>query len=511
MSHRNAVEFVLRKDYRTDWEAEVKEEYTYFTQREFEDTLAALGLRLLASTPLFNPWIVRHRFEGKFTLRSLGGQVLDWPATNTLVVGEKVAAGEGVRFVPTESAEPAGFLEMTHYRDRTTSQVRDLVRRPHRTLDVVPFFETQGDLFVIARASYPRPILALEDSASPPLDGSRSAHYVVEPLNVLESDRSLGESVERMLFAEAAIPAASIRSFLAGTTYYPSPGGTQEEVRAVLVELVPPLGGESLGAATRGKIRTLRADQVLRAAQVGGLPDARIELNAYGLFRARGKSPGPWIGEVLDLVEAPRPARIEGWSDLVTRPSRRRFERLEGRNDSAFLAIGSRTFEERDAAGRIIDRSTLEYVVPRTRSTVSIACAVLRRHGNEILLGIDDDDLPAAQCFTGNSELLVAPAWRLPHHTRGWLAAHDFLRKALDSEYGIRAGRIRELGGRYVPSPGLSPEVVYPVAVEVTGEVAGTRALRWVRLSELEARSDSLADGHLRVIVHRAAHATTAS
>jgi hypothetical protein len=32
----------------------------------------------------------------------------------------------------------------------------------------------------------------------------------------------------------------------------------------------------------------------------------------------------------------------------------------------------------------------------------------------EVWIGIDDDDLPAAQCFHGNSEILVAPAWRLP-------------------------------------------------------------------------------------------------
>src|SRR5262249_30304210 len=56
LHHRHAVEFLLRKDYRTDWEGEVKEEYTYFKQNDFERTFDALGLRILASTPLRNPW-----------------------------------------------------------------------------------------------------------------------------------------------------------------------------------------------------------------------------------------------------------------------------------------------------------------------------------------------------------------------------------------------------------------------------------------------------------------------
>ena len=65
---------LLRKDYRADWEAEVKEEYTYFTQERFEAVFAALGLRVLASTPIRNPWIVRHRFEGKYAMRDLEGR-----------------------------------------------------------------------------------------------------------------------------------------------------------------------------------------------------------------------------------------------------------------------------------------------------------------------------------------------------------------------------------------------------------------------------------------------------
>src|SRR5262249_10866560 len=52
LTHKHAAEFVLRKDYRADWTSEIKEEYTYFTQDQFEGLFAKLGLRVLASTPL---------------------------------------------------------------------------------------------------------------------------------------------------------------------------------------------------------------------------------------------------------------------------------------------------------------------------------------------------------------------------------------------------------------------------------------------------------------------------
>ncbi|MCA9792899.1 MAG: hypothetical protein KC910_13925, partial [Candidatus Eremiobacteraeota bacterium] len=72
----------------------------------------------------------------------------------------------------------------------------------------------------------------------------------------------------------------------------------------------------------------------------------------------------------------------------------------------------------------------------------------------------------------------------------------------LEKDYGLGCGRVWELGGHYYPSPGLTPEVAYPLAVEVVEP--GDR-LQWVRLDRLAQAQ--LRDGHLRVVVSRAAHA----
>ncbi len=66
---------------------------------------------------------------------------------------------------------------------------------------------------------------------------------------------------------------------------------------------------------------------------------------------------------------------------------------------------------------------------------------------------------------------------------------------------------IWELGGAYSPSPGLTPESVFPMATEVSGVRDGGRSLCWVPLAELLARRAELPDGHLRVMLLRAAHA----
>jgi hypothetical protein len=507
---RMAVELLLRKDYRADWEAEVKEEYTYFTQARFEEVFASLGLRVLASTPILNPWIAANRFVGRFEMYDARtGALEELPATNYVIVGEKVPRGEGVAFRDAGTTAPLGFLELCCYRDVATGAVRDLVRRPHRTLDVLPFFEVKGELFVLARMSYPRPILG---TLVPALDGSRPPGYVTEPLNVEELDKPEGQTVEEALARLAAIEDGRIRRFVRGGTYYPSPGGIQEEVRSLLVEVEPVFVEDRIapqsGFSTSGRVRALEARQLLRAAQVGGLPDARLELNVYDLLHGRGESLGPWIGDAIALADRMAPVRVASLEALAARPSRRRFTRVSHEASPGFLALECRRFEEIDRDGSVVAARALELVRPRALSLRTVACAPLRRSGDRIFLGVDDDDLPAAQCFAGNSELLVAPAWRLPHDVTTRTPAFAFVRARLAEEYGAQAGAIWELGGRYHPSPGLTAEVVHLLAVEIESEREGAaRALTWVPLETIPSARHTLEDGHLRIAALRAHHA----
>ncbi|HEX3344877.1 MAG TPA: SAM-dependent methyltransferase, partial [Polyangiaceae bacterium] len=515
VTHKLAAEFLLRKDYRADWEAEVKEEYTYFTQERFEATFAGLGLRVLASTPIRNPWIVRHRFDGKYAMHDLEGRPLEHPPTNIVVVGERVPAGEGVRFRDAGEAPRLGYLEATFWRDTREGcgPVRDLVRRPHLTVDVVPHFDAYGETFVVARTSYPRPILRAESGVpARALDGSRAAEYVAEPLVVVQTDKPVAQTVEESLREVAGVEGRSLRRFRPGGTYYPSPGGLQEEVRAMLVEVAPLFVEEHLpatsGWSTSGRVRAIEAQQVLRAAQVGGLEDARLELNVYELLLQLGREVGPWIGEAIELADGPPPPTATSMQALSERPRRRAFERAPRETSTGFLELRCSTFEELDAGGAVVARQALELVVPRGRSACTLAAAPLRRHAGEVWLGLDDDDLPAAQCFEGHSELLVAPAWRLPREVTTASPATAWMRARLAAEYGVAVGAAWELGGRWHPAPGSTPEVVHAMAVEVKEEAPAPRRLEWVKLADAIASRSELRDGHLRVLALRAAHAT---
>jgi SAM-dependent methyltransferase len=510
LSHKHAAEFVLRKDYRADWATEVQEEYTYFTQAQFEQLFSRLGLRILASTPLHNPWIVRHRFEGRFALRGLEGQPLALPATNYIIVGERTPAGEGVRMSERREDRPPRFLRLEHHRHRSSGRVYDLAARPHPTIDIVPYFFEGDTVYVVARTGYPRPILGAARGEGALLDGSGAVDYVTEPLNVIQTDAPLGQTVEERLERAAGLPASRIRRVRAGTTYYPSPGGILEEVRSVLVEIDPqyvnaPLEGVS-GFSTSGRVRAIEARQLLRAAQVGGLPDARLELNVHDLLLQLGLAPGPWIGDELPgdgAIVEPTPL-----AELLGRPGRRLFERSDPAQSTGFLEVRCAAFDEDAAGGRVVASRSLEYVVPRPLGCNTVAAALLARaRDGRALLGVDEDDLPAAQSFSGNSNILVAPAWRAPRTAQTMIEARAFVLERLRAEYGLEVGGWCALGGPYRPSPGLTPEVVFPLAFAVKEIAPAARPLAWVPLDELVEQRHRIPDGHLRILALRAAHA----
>jgi SAM-dependent methyltransferase len=516
LAHRHAVEIVLRKDYRDDWREEIKEEYTYFDRARFEEVFASLGLRVLGSSPIRNPWIVRHRLEGKVALRTLEGELLDHPPTNYVIVGERVAPGASVRFRDAGEHTPRGFLEAATFEHRASGALRSVVRRPGVVADVIPYFVHDDRLYVLARTSYPRPILGTTLVTEPALDGSGIVPWLAEPLHVQLTDKPIAQAVEEELQRTARLEPDTIARVLPGTTYYPSPGGIQEEVRSIFVEIPPrfedvPLVGVS-PFSTSGRVRAIEAQQVLRAAQVGGLPDARLELNVRALLARLGRAHGPWIADQPAVIPEARglEADVATWQTLSRRASRRAFRATDSRAAEPFLALHARRFEELDAAGTVLSSAVLELVIPRTRSATSVATAPVARIGGRLCLGIDDDDFPAVQCFHGASELLVAPAWRLPRQVLSGRAplraTRAFLAQRFSEEHGLEVGEIVELGGRYHPSPGLTPEVVHPWLVVVHGRTVqpAARALRFVPLEELAQVADTILDGHLRVVALRA-------
>ncbi|HEX8249990.1 MAG TPA: methyltransferase domain-containing protein, partial [Pyrinomonadaceae bacterium] len=303
---RAAAEFVLRKDYRRDWDAELIEEYTYFSQSDFEQAFRRSGLRTTVSVPLWNPWIVNNRFVGKFFISNKAGESLPFPPTNFLIVGEKLSPGEGYEItesVAEETAAPA-FLKLNYYRHTSTGQIFELAMRPNQTIDVLPWFDRDGQIFVLAKKDFPRPLLnACLDQ--PNLHRANYSGYLTEPISaILERDKrfaDLSDEVKSLLESRANLQAKDVLEISQPQFYYTSPGGIDELVQSFLIRISdwdkePQKIENYTKFASAGAVRELDALQVLRASHVGGMFDARLEINIYRLLRELQTSAGAWIG-----------------------------------------------------------------------------------------------------------------------------------------------------------------------------------------------------------------------
>lgn len=519
LGYREAVEFVLRKDYRRDWAVEILEEYTYFTRAEFEAEYRRRGLRIILSREIWNPWIVRNRFEGRFRLLD-GARELDPPPTNYIIVGQKAPRGGGVYLRPEEvlSEDEPRYLRLEHYRESTTDRVWDLVSRPEPVLDIVPYLDLAGEIAVVGRQCYPRPIL----QTGRPLDEAFSSGYINEPISVVlpsRPDRSDADDdlLRELLQERAGIAAGAVIATAPGLTYYPSPGGINEKVQARFARLADEtaLGearSEGSGFSTSGDIRLFHAAQTLRACQVGGMFDARLELNIYDLLLRLGRSPGPYIGSELetDAPGTPPPgARYESFEDLyLDRFGAEATVFAPTPRDGDFLRVLRARFVEENAAGEGIAERELEYVLPRHWSERTVAfLPYVRDARGRFWIGLEERFLPAPFIQTGSARLFACPAWRLPTDVHGQRAALAFARRELRARFGADCQRPVPLGGSYCPSPGLTPETVSPFAALVSRASLADSRLIWTPLDELLANRERLADGHLLIALFRFWHA----
>src|SRR5262245_11068990 len=292
---RAAAEFVLRKDYRADWETEVLEEYTYLSQSQFEQAFRSRGLRIVTSRPLWNPWIVENRFRDKFYLADLNNGPLPFLPTNYLIVGEKISAEEGIELRESKSIELSTpkFLSLSAHRHKENGKVWELVERPHQTVDILPWFASEDQLFILAKKDFPRPLVNA-CAEQPHLSRASHSGYLTEPLSAIVDTRDVQAEVTQILNERAGLKKEELLTIGDPFNYYTSPGGVNEVVMACLVQVEPRSSFSKIlpnytSFKSAGSVRELDAQQVLRACHVGGMFDARLEINIYRLLNQLGR------------------------------------------------------------------------------------------------------------------------------------------------------------------------------------------------------------------------------
>jgi len=522
---RYAAEFVLRKDYLDHWSPELIEEYTYFSQTDFEANFKKENLRIVVSMPLWNPWIVENRFNGKFYLSGADGKSLTFPPTNYLIVGEKVAENEGVQLSENTknnlSLNEKSFLKLRAYRHKTINQIYELAERPNQTIDLLPWFETEnGQIFVLAKKDFPRPIVNAQNGRKN-LNRANFSGYLTEPISAIwdlgfgnsdlsESSASasgLNAAIAEILSKRAYLKSEEILEISEPNFYFTSAGGIDERVESFLVKVAPfEKPPQQIENYTRfqsaGVVRELDALQILRASHVGGMFDARLEINIYRLLRKLNRSASAWIGATITASTQIFSGEIEQKFEVEMREA---FEEIELEKNN-FLKLCKSEFVEMNSKNREISRAEFEYVVPKNLSKNTVAAIPFVKTENEILVGIEFRDLPASQRFTGNSNLPCVPAWRVPSEVEHKFDLENFLREKFPKDFDVSVENLWELGGSYFTSAGITPEIVYPTAIELNAESLAQTNLKFFNLKTLLANADKIQDAHFLILLNRLAH-----
>lgn len=489
--YSDAAEFVRRKDYYADWEVELQEEYGYFTQEQFEDVFRNLGLRIIVSNPIYNPWIIRNRYRGKFILYSKNGRDIGFPPTNYLIAGEKVnGKATRVNCIRHLPGSQSPFLKYTVYQDEQTGKYFDLVQRPNSVIDILPYYLSENGIEILAKNGYPRPIITVPTD-SPVIDQKHYSGYITEGITA-----SGVKPVETILTERVGLDKTVIRDIGKSLDYFTSPGGIDEKVESVLVNLSEAPSDEYFpeqrvsGFTNTGAIQKFDAVQLLKTSQTGALVEARLELNLYNLLR-RNRRPFPkWFGEKLEPLEVP--VNNVALNKLLKRKGHT-FRLVD--KDNSFLEKRRAKFSEEGVRD---SNEILEYVIPRTFSTNTlITLPVIKNKGN-YYVGLEERDLPVPALHTHNSSILVAPACRLPGDISCFKELEDFIMQM--DLFGTAIARFSRLGEKFFPSAGVTPEQVYPYAITVS---EASDILKWVNLTDLYDNLESLRDGHLLICIMR--------
>lgn len=505
-------EFQHRRTYTRRWLDEMQEQYLHFNLSGFQKLGENAGMRVVRLTPIVNEWIVNNWWKGKFEAYDRTGQLLPHPPNKIHAVMQKQPEAEGTHFVEAAAIPlvTPGYLSIQFYKNKDTSssnygRVFELVSRPGTTLDTIPYKREGNGIEVLIKQGYPRPIInAAIDS--PNIDGAYTSGYITE----LISDVVTGSPDDDLRIAEARgnCPRDTVRSRSDGLRYLSSPGGVDELVVTRLLE-VDEFSDNELphvpysGFSTSGRLAVHDSRQLLRAYQTGDMFEPRLEVNLYHLHRKLQLDPGSWIGASLNITETAAEEIIPvSFEELLDFASKRCvFENVSSREQRKFLEVHRGTFVER-GAGKVFEQE-LEYAFPKLFSINTSIVVPVKQTPNDVFIGIEIRDLPAAQKHLDRSTLITLPGFRHSKGADSLQKMEDELYLRMRDNFNVSIEKLIPLGMKYYPSPGITPENVRIYAAEVKGDFKGA----WCSIKSLLENYEQIRDLHLLIGMFRTAHA----
>ena len=490
---RTLVEFMNHRNFTQYWSSEIKEEYLYMTQQQLESVYQLNQSRILLSQPIYQEWIYKNYFKGKMELLDTQNKPLPPYPTKILIIGEKVRSDEGVKIVEKDHfRKTSKYLTQSFMKHKKSNQIFQIISRPNRIYDIMPFFQKNNQLYIVSRKNYPRGIINAH-LETPHLKGMNSGGYVNEPLVLESKDKNIDRVLSKKFQDDFHIQSIDKSSF-----YYPSEGLIAEKVTPYFVKIDSPL-------KLPKNLTYTEIGHALRAFQIGGSFDSRIEINIYRLLKKYGISFGEWIvtDNTKDFIEISLPKNLKTFSFKEYQKQKQK-SWVETQEETGYAKIKTKKFVEENFTGFKIKEEILEYITPKKISHHTLSLLPVFKSNGEIYVGLELRDLPVPQIFEDRSLIPTVPAYRIPHMHDTLTSAKKYSLALMEKDFGVKVKRIQSLGQDYRASMGITPEIVYPFFVEVQPQKQSQ--LYWIPLNKLFENETDIRSAHLLTSLFRFYH-----
>ncbi len=485
LPYKWAYEFIIRKDDRARFKAEMHKEYAFFTEREFGRSLRPLGARALYTAPHWDDMLISKRFDGHFRLFDENGQPLGAPPTSFLVIAQKMGERKSLNLQErrtSQKSQAQNKLRVAAMRNDRTGRLIDIVSRDSDITEIIPYRVTEdGHLNVFIHESLPRGIVNAIPRTGRDLDGKRWSGHMVEalaiPTDIIHTVEN-SEPKETVKFARDYLGLKpAIESFMEqGSSYYPAPDSIDEMIKTRYLRIVErngPIVPKSVmeditGFTSTGQLREVSAQHILNAISVGFIPNARLELQILALFEKLGLEAEAWDECPLVLEESDP-------EDLFDPQS---FMKLRAEKDDRFKKVRGTAGQLRTMQSIFVDEGwvnggvsglasrDMEFVIPDDNTLNKAVILPLTKKSGDVMIGFEVEYMPIPQRHEGNGLTLRAPSINLPKEVTNIHQAKEYVANL----FNVPQENVWRLGEPYFCHAGVTPQRIFPFAVATKGK-----------------------------------------
>jgi SAM-dependent methyltransferase len=505
--------FMLRLQYTDNWEAEMREQYTYYTQQEHLDSLTRLDFRVDFAQPFHNPWIEANWWQPETVhVQTLQGEVLDLPPTNLILYARKLRDFE-VKSLQVTRVEPVdmsnSWMKLRRFKNNDSNSEYDLIAVPGLTKTFIPFETTRDGNFIFLNTDVERPALEYYRMLTQ-LDSTTYSGVNTEGFSKVFPDPnvSVQDAFAQVLEQKAltTFDEQSRRSvqFNKAAEFFPSPGTSDELVGTYFVDM-----GDhgSSNVFAEGQAKRVEINQFIASANLGAIPDGRLQVAAYQLSIDQKWPIAAWFGETFEPVNQSVMAvdLSPSYATVVSKKDRRiSWREASVDSEGGYLSF-EKVFYDRVLQSGKTEEQSFEFARPSKFSVNTVSALPYFVSGGELYVGFESYSLPSFQARGFDSVQAVVPAFRLPNKVQDRIGLRLETERRLVEQFQIK-GSLKGLGEGYFSSPGQTPEKIFPYAIEVNAlEVA--QGIRFVAWSDLKSELKSVKDLHTLVSIYRLVHA----